>query len=83
MCLSVVSHTTGGLSSRCLNTTATIFSVYQNYINFCTKIIAFVGAACKSMAAECSKRFSVVVAVALNNGIGYENRIPWPRIRYV
>ena len=36
------------------------------------------------MAAECTKRpFSVVVAVARNNGIGYENRIPWPRIRYV
>ena len=33
------------------------------------------------MAAECRKRFSVVVAVSRNSGIGYENRIPWPRIR--
>ena len=64
-----------------------MFEHYSNYFchfsNFCTKIIAFVGVVCKSMAAECSKRFSVVVAVARNNGIGFENRIPWPRIRYV
>ena len=28
VCLSVVSHTTGGLSRRCLNTIATIFVIF-------------------------------------------------------
>ena len=50
VCLSVVSHTTGGLSRRYLNTIQVCNYVtvsLSNYINFCTKIIAFVGAACK------------------------------------